>query len=142
MTLGNLAMAQRQAARFTEALGYAEQALQVARETDDERLQANSLAIVGDLLRASGRLEEAIDILREAVDIEHRTGAKLHEAAAFRYLGQAYADAGRPDQAREAWTTALSLYGPPLESYAAKIRSSLESLARPEGQRSTRSPVA
>jgi len=142
MTLGNLAMAQRQTARFTEALRYAEQALQMARETDDERLQANSLAIVGDLLRATGRLEEAIGILSEAVRIEHRTGTRLAEAAAFRYLGQAYADSGRPDRAREAWTTALSLYGPPLDSYAGRIRASLESLLRQEGQRSAGSPVA
>ncbi len=141
MTLSNLAMTHRERARFAAALRHAEQGLAVSRQTEDERLQANSLTMVGDLLRANGRLEEAIDILSEAASVEHRTGTRLNEAAAFRYLGQAYADSGRPDQAREAWTRALSLYGPPLDSYAARIRSSLESLARQEGQRSTGSPV-
>jgi len=142
MTLSNLAMTHRERARFTAALRYAEQGLAVSRQTEDERLQANGLTIVGDLLRATGRLEDAIHTLSEAASMESRTGTKLNEAAAFRYLGQAYADSGRPDQAREAWTRALSLYGPPLDSYAARIRSSLESLARQEGQRSVRSPAS
>jgi DNA-binding SARP family transcriptional activator len=142
MTLGNLAMAFRQVAEFASALGYAEQALQVARQTEDERLQANSLSIVGDLLRATGRLNEAIDALSQAVGVEHRMGDRLQEGAAFDYLGQAYADSGQRDQARAAWTRALALYGPLQGSYAARVRRSLESLPREEGDPSAGSPVA
>jgi DNA-binding SARP family transcriptional activator/Tfp pilus assembly protein PilF len=130
MTLGNMAMAYGEAAQFAPALRYAEQALQLARQTGDEQLEGNALANIGDLLRATGSLDEAINVLGQAVSIQLEAASRLHQAEALNYLGLAYAERGEPDQARAAWARALSLYGPLQDASAAKIRHSLESLAR------------
>jgi predicted ATPase/class 3 adenylate cyclase len=94
-------MAQHNQAWITGELGDrdAEQRLHeddlvVAREIGNEAIEADSLAQLGMAARDDGRLEDAIELLREAIRIDHRRGMTLNVATQLGRLSSILVRAG------------------------------------------------
>jgi DNA-binding SARP family transcriptional activator/tetratricopeptide (TPR) repeat protein len=75
---------------------------------------AYSLAIVlNNLARLkyiAGRYDEAVDLYRQSVGLNHQIGHDLYEADSLCSLGEALLVSGRGDEARTTWQRALDLY--------------------------------
>src|SRR5690606_5773726 len=110
MNLGVLRYTQ---GRLEDALGHAERALQLhrnTREVEDLTL-AKSMTNLGSVQWALGRLDEAIATLEEACAVTRRILPKQHpqHATCVSNLGNAYFDAGRYADALQAQRRALAI---------------------------------
>lgn len=72
--------------------------------------RAWSLESLGRLLSETGRHDEAVEYLNEAVERHQSSGRYVDAASALEGLGSAHLAADDPDRAREAWRRALAVY--------------------------------
>ena len=80
------------------------------RELGDRSSAGQALSYVGRVHVAAGRLDEAIDTLRESVTILHEVGARLGEAEALDGLGRVYLELKRYDEALGAIEQSRTIY--------------------------------
>jgi len=99
-TLGGLYHWKKDHARALELL---EQALALARQLEDRRLEAWVHNVLGNVYRALGRHDEAIAEYRRAVELDP-TDAYPHNG-----LGNVYSDLGRHDEAIAEYRRAIEL---------------------------------
>jgi len=86
------------------------------------------------VLSHRGSLEEAERLAREAVDIGERTGWLNERGYAWTKLGEVLRQAGREQEARDAFTQALDLYERKGNLVSAgKVREELRASARSNG---------
>ncbi|MEU3921830.1 tetratricopeptide repeat protein [Streptomyces sp. NPDC029004] len=108
MVLRNLAAAHNYCGRYEENLRYCNEALTVCREIgEDEGWCLNSL---GDSMVSLGRFDEAIECLRQAMDVSERNGDAVLAAHTLENLGPAYSALGRHDEAIKALRQALKIF--------------------------------
>jgi transcriptional regulator with XRE-family HTH domain len=104
------ARAQLLAGRAAQASETAEAAL--AALPDGDRLQrGRMLLLVGHAARAQGKTDDALAAFRAAADYLRQAGAARQAATAWRELGEAYVELGRPDEAIESMRRANDLAG-------------------------------
>ena len=100
------------AGRLEEAHQRAAQALDLARQYQQRGHQAWALWLLGESTarQASPEVEPAVGHYRQALDLAEELGMRPLQAHCHRGLGTLYAQAGRPEQARTALSTAIALY--------------------------------
>jgi tetratricopeptide (TPR) repeat protein len=92
--------------RFDEAQQYAMRSL---RE-EEEVHRSYALAVLGQTRLAQGRLDEAGQMFRSAIESAQATQDRYAEAPAWKSLGQVLAAQGKPGEAQQAYAGALRLY--------------------------------
>ncbi|MEJ2708046.1 MAG: tetratricopeptide repeat protein [Anaerolineales bacterium] len=110
LTLVRLATAYYFSGDFAQALATGRQALEICQqESGLDDLQAEALKVIGQDLVAIGRVEEAIDNLRHALERYQKLGYANNVAKTSLDLGLAFVSAGRYPQAHKAYQQALHL---------------------------------
>src|SRR5580700_8533559 len=66
----------------SEGIGCLEQALAISRETGDRRCESRAANNLAEVYRRLGRTEEAIDLLRRALDLNRAAGRRFGEGVA------------------------------------------------------------
>lgn len=107
--LFRIGVAYHESGRYSEALTYLRECL-VVDESYGELVQAETLEQLGITELAAGNAKEAQVHVRAALDIAVRNGNWHLEARGRRNLGQALAELGQRDDARQEWERALELY--------------------------------
>lgn len=107
--LFRIGVAYHESGRYSEALTYLRECLGVD-ESYGELVQAETLEQLGITELAAGNAKEAQVHIRAALDIAVRNGNWHLEARGRRNLGQALAELGQRDDARQEWERALELY--------------------------------
>lgn len=110
IALCNLGEAYLDLRRFEDAISRSREALAVAREIGSARLEGYAGYNLGRACLELGSTAEAVGLLEEALAIHLAGGDKFGEAQDLHQIGIAYARAGRPDDAREAWARAWSIF--------------------------------
>lgn len=95
--------------RTEESLDQGLASLNAAREAQHELAETEALMLVGMAYRSQGRLDEAVNVLRQAVALDHRADRVRGEALGRRRLGQALLAAGRTDEAIDQLTRSRDL---------------------------------
>jgi tetratricopeptide (TPR) repeat protein len=91
-----------------EALDHVEEAIRLAGDDDLLRMAAlNNKAL---LLSDNGDTTRSTALVEEAIAIAERTGHRHREAALWNHMADLHHRAGREDDARQALTTAVSLF--------------------------------
>ncbi|ASW53281.1 BTAD domain-containing putative transcriptional regulator [Plantactinospora sp. KBS50] len=85
---------------LASGLSLARQAHDLAVKTYDRRAQAMTAGTLGDALRESGEIAQALDVLRDGVAMARRHSYRYLETRARVGLARALALAGEPDAAR------------------------------------------
>ena len=96
-----------------EALNYAEQALQIARDNNERAEEGTSMLSMG---RALGKLdpdnfEKARDYIEQGTRRFEKAEAMAYVARGHFFLGELYADTGQKDKAKQTLEKALSMMG-------------------------------
>ena len=65
---------------------------------------------LGQAFLESGRIDEALDYLSQALRVRQVGGERLSEAQTLRQLGRAQRASGLLEDARQSWARALSLF--------------------------------
>ncbi|MFJ3789441.1 BTAD domain-containing putative transcriptional regulator [Kitasatospora sp. NPDC090091] len=97
--LFNLAAAATEAGDVEAGLGYARRFTEKARITPGPEAAEAGLLVVGRVLMIAGELEEAEQVLREALDLWRRLGVRSKQAIALKNLGEVLDRLGRPREA-------------------------------------------
>jgi tetratricopeptide (TPR) repeat protein len=95
---------------FDEGITVARTAVEAARRSGDRRGEAGASNRLGMVLRAVGRVDEAIEAHTRARDLRRDAGDRAGEAVAWDDLGCDLSMAGREEESVEAHTRARSLY--------------------------------
>jgi len=108
----SLGEAQLLAGRLEEAHALAERALAQARAHQERSHEAYALRLLGDIAARCEPPEvvQATAHYRQALTLAEELGMRPLQAHCHRGLGTLYAQAGRPEQARTALSTAIALY--------------------------------
>lgn len=93
---------------FDESAAWVEKALASAKAANARREQGDTLIVAGQLLRRTGDLAGSEARLREAIEIDDAIKNRIGGANARTELGLTLEDAGRFDEARAAYDTALA----------------------------------
>jgi predicted ATPase/class 3 adenylate cyclase len=101
LNLTIIADACRRGREFERALGYVDQAQQMAIETQELMVQAETFRVRGDLLRCTGHSAAAEDSYGHALALAHEQGAKLWELRVATSLARIWRDQGKQNEARE-----------------------------------------
>ena len=83
--------------------------------------------VVGERHRRQGRIQDAADTYREALQHASIANMPLEQAVAHRVLGDCLKAQGQLDAAKEHWRKALSFYEPLGAVYASKLQRLLSS---------------
>jgi tetratricopeptide (TPR) repeat protein len=112
LLLSTLGEAHLRAGRLEEASTLAARALVHARTYQERGHEAHALRLLGDIAahRDPLEVEEAQASYRQALALAEELGMRPLQAHCHRGLGMLYAQAGRPEQARAALSTAVDLY--------------------------------
>jgi len=78
-----------------KCIGYYQQALEIARETDDKRGEGNRLGSLGLAYRSLGQVEKAIGYYQQALEIARDTSDRRNEGNWLGSLGLAYYSQGQ-----------------------------------------------
>lgn len=97
------------AGKLDEAETAGNRALEIARASQDQRLEAAALSSQGTLCRLAGRTEEALILLERAAQIAAEVKARDVEGIARIHLGHLLGISGRVTKAREHLAAALRL---------------------------------
>jgi tetratricopeptide (TPR) repeat protein len=84
-----------------QAIGYYEQALEIAREIGDQRNEGAHLGNLGNAYAALGDVRQAIGYYEQALEIAREIGDRRMEGNALGNLGLAYAALGDAEKARQ-----------------------------------------
>lgn len=98
--------------------------------TSDLPTKIHLFEVTSSLYRSTGRLDNAISILRSAIEAYRSSGDTAGEARTQNLLGIVYFDKGQPRKALRAYQAALDLLGSDasLESFASASHNLLEGL--------------
>jgi len=107
--LPNLAMVHEQNGRYDLALEHARTAVELAAEIGDNRRHCSMLGLLGQMLRDSGDLAEAAQVLTDTVELARRTGNVRVHAQALVELGAVSSRQGDPDTAIRHQLAALDM---------------------------------
>jgi tetratricopeptide (TPR) repeat protein len=94
--------------RIEEADDAYQQALKLARECGDGRLQSGALCNLGSIRRQSGRNEEALVLLNEALRVAREAGAADYEGTSHLHLGFLCSMRGKRLEAKAEFERALA----------------------------------
>ena len=94
--------------RIEEADDAYQQALKLARECGDGRLQAGALCNLGSIRRQGGRAEEAQVLLKEALRVAREAGAADYEGTSHLHLGFLCSLRGKRAEAKAEFEQALA----------------------------------
>jgi non-specific serine/threonine protein kinase len=94
---------------FPQAKPAFEQSLELAREADEVRLQAQALQQIGWLVMAGGRSEEAREYASQALELARGIGDKLVQSGALNILAEVAAGEGDGAKANELYEQSLAL---------------------------------
>jgi tetratricopeptide (TPR) repeat protein len=92
-----------------KAIGYLEQALEIAREIGDRRGEGNALGNLRAAYHRLGEVRKAIGYYEQALEIDREIGDRRGEGADLANMGQAYKKLGDVAKARELWEEALRI---------------------------------
>jgi tetratricopeptide (TPR) repeat protein len=98
IVLGNFLCSQ---SRYTEAIEFNQQSLEIAREIGDRRGEANSLANLGITYWYLGQYQRAIEFNQQSLEIAREIGDRRGESNSLNCLGYAYKSLGQYQQAIE-----------------------------------------
>jgi DNA-binding SARP family transcriptional activator len=96
--------------RNREALGHAQQALELYRAAGHQAGQANALNTIGWFHSLLGDHQQALAHCQQALALHRRLGYPLGQAGTYDSLGRAYQHLGDHRQALECYRHALDLY--------------------------------
>jgi len=91
------------------AIGYYEQAVQIAREVGDQRGEGDTLGNLGNAYRDLGEMERAIGYYERALQIARQIGDRHGEGKHLGNLGNVYRDLGKLVQAIDHYERALQI---------------------------------
>jgi tetratricopeptide (TPR) repeat protein len=129
-TLNNLGEVYSELGRLDEAVDCYQQARNIYTRINVAHVEGHTLQNLGRVYLELNRPNDALDCLRQALDVLRSTGDQLTEALTLKILGQAQHSVGQIWQARESWTSALTVFeGLEETAQVAEIRSALASLA-------------
>jgi tetratricopeptide (TPR) repeat protein len=97
------------ARRIDEADDAYQQALKLARECGDGRLQSGALCNLGSIRRQGGRSEEALVLLKEALRVAREAGATDYEGTSHLHLGFLCSLRGKRAEAKAEFEQALAV---------------------------------
>jgi len=95
--------------KVERAIGYYEQAIQIAREIGDWRGEEDALGNLGNAYRDLGEMERAIEYYEQALQIAREIGNRHGEGKHLGNLGNVYRDLGKVPQAIEHYERALQI---------------------------------
>jgi signal transduction histidine kinase len=75
---------------YNEAMIYDRRVLEIARKIDDQNSVTIALLNLGKEYVALNKLDKSIEVLKEALLVAKKTGAKENEADAYSYLSETY----------------------------------------------------
>jgi tetratricopeptide (TPR) repeat protein len=104
--LGSLYLSQGDLARAEELL---QAALDHLAESGVERLRSRGLLSLAALRQVQGRLDEALELIREAAGLAERFGERIALAMAHQQMGEVHAARGAHDLVDESFGRALAL---------------------------------
>jgi tetratricopeptide (TPR) repeat protein len=104
--LGNFLDSQ---SRFTEAIDYDQQALELVREIGDHAGEAKSLRGLGNSYNSLGQYQRAIDFYQQSLKIARKISDHEGEADSLIGLGNAYASLGKYQRAIDFYQQALKI---------------------------------
>jgi len=108
-TLNAVGWGYAQFGEFPQARDHCRQALVLAEALDDPSACAAIWDSIGYIHTHLGNHDVAVDCLTRSVGLFRRVHDLFNEADALTHLGDAYAAAGRPDEARPVWESALTI---------------------------------
>ncbi|MFD9890490.1 ATP-binding protein [Amycolatopsis sp. NPDC059027] len=108
--LNGVGLAHLQRADEQRAAEYFRQALRIAQDIGSCSLQAESLNNLGQIARLTGNLRDALGCHRDALTLSRQSGEPAEQAHAHHQLGLVHHALGQPEQARESWCAALTIY--------------------------------
>ncbi|AFY83929.1 tetratricopeptide repeat protein [Oscillatoria acuminata] len=85
--------------RYTEAIGFHDQSLEINRQIGNKQGEADSLNNLGNAYHPLGRYSEAIGFHEQSLEINRQIGNKQGEADSLNNLGNAYYSPGRYSEA-------------------------------------------
>jgi CHAT domain-containing protein/tetratricopeptide (TPR) repeat protein len=95
--------------RPEEARGAHDQALALARELGENRLQGENLNLLGRLADDEGEIQQALDLRHQALKKAKQAGDRQLESRVLNNLGLGYRDLGEMEEALKLFEEALSL---------------------------------
>jgi tetratricopeptide (TPR) repeat protein len=98
-SLTSLGSASYSLGRYSEAIAFHEQSLEIAREIGHRQGEAASLGSLGNAYNALGRYSEAIAFHEQSLEIKRQIGNRQGEANSLIGLGNAYHSLGRYSKA-------------------------------------------
>jgi len=110
VALNNLGEAYLHLARVGEAITCLQQAHEIFKAVGDAHGEGYTLHNLGEAFLDRGLIDEALGCFRQAAAIRRTGGERLAEAQTLTYLGRTQLVAHRPQDARESWTRAISLF--------------------------------
>lgn len=108
--MGNTARTQLALGRLDEAMSLADEALAVARTSNDFEVIVVALVAVGRANLRQAQAAEAIPSINEALSIAQRAGLRRLQAEAYHVLSEAQAATDDRETARGSWEQAARLY--------------------------------
>jgi tetratricopeptide (TPR) repeat protein len=137
VVLGNLGGVHQDLGELDQALTRREEAVNRLRSVGDGRLLGVFQGYRGSVHLERGQLGDALVDLRDAIDRVRAAGDRRYEGLFWCFLAVAQAQLGRPEEARAAFDTGVSLLetvGDPLLVAAASVHRAHEHLAHdPDG---------
>jgi tetratricopeptide (TPR) repeat protein/transcriptional regulator with XRE-family HTH domain len=110
VSMGNLALDYARMGRAGEFFELSDEVVPEARELSLHYIVAPMLEAAGEMHLMAGRVDEALDVLLESVELFTRIGNQPSLADALEYLGNAYAAAGDRTRATASWTEAVAIF--------------------------------
>lgn len=134
LALLRLAQASFDAGHRRHARGWTGRAHRIATELRDERIAAASFLQLGQLSLVGGQLDEAVNLVRQAIDLFRRTDQVDQEAIASLVLGRVLLQQGHAEDAEAALLESLTLLRPfALPRHSVPILESLAAVAAVRG---------
>jgi CHAT domain-containing protein/tetratricopeptide (TPR) repeat protein len=112
LTLRSMVLRFAQISDFRNMLKYSKEALLLAQQLNDRRLEGSLETFVGGANDVLGEVQEALTHYNRAVALARANGNQGTEASALNNIGKVYSDAGDLQKALEYYLQALPLYKP------------------------------
>jgi non-specific serine/threonine protein kinase len=94
---------------YPEARPFFDEALALARQSGEAKLEAQALQQIGWLVMTAGQHDEARELAGQALELAHGIGDKLVQSGALNILAEVAAEGGDADQANELYEQSLAL---------------------------------
>lgn len=97
--LGNMGLACSESGQIEKAIGYYEQAMAVAYQTNDHQVAGNTLGNLGNAYQALGEVEKAVRYHKKALVIFRKIGDRQGEGCVLGNIGKVYSACGQVEKA-------------------------------------------